>query len=240
MPPRLEQELDHVTLHNSALMNMDQDPTTGFEKLNFLLSQTPCPPQVLSNLLLLYVKYEYYELCADLLAENQQLVKKTFSNYLQEYLEATALLSQTAPDEAYKKFEDLSVRHINQLRRTTTSIQEARSNHNEDAVKIHLEEYDQAVESYIPILMAQAKIYWDKENYEMVEKIFRKSVEFCNEVDVWKLNVAHVLFMQESKYKEAISFYEPIVKKSFDNVFFINHRYCKSLQLSWQIFVFLI
>lgn len=66
--------------------------------------------------------------------------------------------------------------------------------------------------------MAQAKIYWDRENYHMVEKIFRKSVEFCNEHDVWKLNVAHVLFMQESKYKEAISFYEPIVKKQYDNV----------------------
>ena len=50
--------------------------------------------------------------------------------------------------------------------------------------------------SYIPVLMAQAKIYWDMENYYQVEKIFRKSVEFCSEHDVWKLNVAHVLFMQ--------------------------------------------
>ncbi|XP_064870622.1 intraflagellar transport protein 70A-like [Oncorhynchus nerka] len=65
--------------------------------------------------------------------------------------------------------------------------------------------------------MAQAKIYWNRENYQMVEKIFRKSVEFCNEHDTWKLNVAHVLFMQENKYKEAIGFYEPIVKKHYDN-----------------------
>jgi len=66
--------------------------------------------------------------------------------------------------------------------------------------------------------MQQAKIYWDLENYPQVEKIFRKSVEFCNEHDVWKLNVAHVLFMQESKFKEATGFYEPIVKKHYDNV----------------------
>lgn len=65
--------------------------------------------------------------------------------------------------------------------------------------------------------MAQAKIYWNRENFQMVEKIFRKSVEFCNEDDTWKLNVAHVLFMQ-NKYKEAIGFYEPIVKKHYDNV----------------------
>lgn len=66
--------------------------------------------------------------------------------------------------------------------------------------------------------MQQAKIYWDMENYSQVEKIFRKSVEFCNEHDVWKLNVAHVLFMQNDKWKEATGFYEPIVKKHYDNV----------------------
>ncbi len=92
---------------------------------------------------------------------------------------------------------------------------------------------------YIPVLMAQAKIYWDMEHYEMVrradplagpdaspmrprraerpsstagcadalclcawarapqvERIFKQSFEFCSAHDVWKLNVAHVFFMQ--------------------------------------------
>ncbi len=44
--------------------------------------------------------------------------------------------------------------------------------------------------------MGMAKIYWDRENYPMVEKVFRQSAEFCSEHDVWKLNVAHVFFMQ--------------------------------------------
>lgn len=56
------------------------------------------------------------------------------------------------------------------------------------------------------------------ENYNQVEKIFRKSVEFCNDNDIWKLNVANVLFMQQNKFKEAAGFYEPIVKKNSDNV----------------------
>ena len=81
------------------------------------------------------------------------------------------------------------------------------------------------ISRYIPVLMQQAKIYWDMENYQQVEKIFRKSVEFCNEHDIWKLNVAHVLFMQENKYKEATGFYEPIVKKNYDNV----RNNCKAL-----------
>ena len=82
----------------------------------------------------------------------------------------------------------------------------------------------------------------------MVEKIFRQSAEFCSEHELWKLNVAHVFFLQETpnprlttltliltlalslalalartltltltvqetKFKEAIRYYEPVVKK---------------------------
>ncbi len=35
---------------------------------------------------------------------------------------------------------------------------------------------------------------------------------------VWKLNVAHVFFMEESKFKDAIRYYDPIVKKNKDNL----------------------
>ena len=36
--------MDSVTLHNQALLNMGEKPSVGFEKLQFLLQQTPCPP----------------------------------------------------------------------------------------------------------------------------------------------------------------------------------------------------
>jgi tetratricopeptide repeat protein 30 len=221
MPPRLEHELDQVTLHNQALMNMEQDPSGGFEKLDFLLQQSPCPPETFGNLLLLYVKYDFLDSAADILAENQHFAATALSPYLYDYLDAT-MLKYSAPEEAYKKFDDLGDKYIDLLRKLTKQVQEARSNHDEGAVKRIITEYEEAVNRYIPILMTQAKIYWDQDNYSMVEKIFRKSVEFCNENDTWKLNVAHVLFMQESKYKEAISFYEPAVKKQYDNVFCID------------------
>ena len=56
---------------------------------------------------------------------------------------------------------------------------EARNEQDEEAVKEAVNNYDEQIERFIPILMQQAKIYWDKENYNAVEKIFRKSVEFC-------------------------------------------------------------
>eukprot|EP00794_Sanderia_malayensis_P009076 gene9076-10045_t len=217
MPPRAEEELDPVTLHNQALMNMESNPTEGFEKFRFLLQQNPFPPETFGNLLLLYCKYQYYDLAADVLAENAHLTYKFLTQFLYQFLDAI-ITQQSSPEEAFRKFDDIAVKHTEALRKLTKQVQEARQNQDDEAVKKAVNDYDEALERYIPVLMAQAKIYWDRDNYSAVEKIFRKSVEFCNEHDVWKLNVAHVLFMQESKYKEAIGFYEPIVKKHYDNV----------------------
>ena len=121
MPPRSENELDAVTLHNQALMNMELKPTDGFGKLQFLLQQNPFPPETFGNLLLLYCKYEsvcccqififqisnyfryeYYDLAADVLAENAHLTYKYLTPYLYDFLEAL-ITQQTSPDEAYRK-----------------------------------------------------------------------------------------------------------------------------------------
>ncbi|KAG0604055.1 hypothetical protein M758_10G140800 [Ceratodon purpureus] len=74
------------------------------------------------------------------------------------------------------------------------------------------------LQKYVPVLMAMAKIWWDKEDYAQVERIFQQSTDLCSEHNLWKLNVAHTFFMQENKYKEAIHYYEPIVKEVGDNV----------------------
>uniref|UniRef100_A0A665TM65 Tetratricopeptide repeat protein 30 n=1 Tax=Echeneis naucrates TaxID=173247 RepID=A0A665TM65_ECHNA len=216
MPPRSEEELDPVTLHNQALVNMDTKPSEGFEKLAFLLQQPSFPPVTFGNLLLLYCKHEYFDLAADVLAENAHLTYKFLSPYMYEFLDAL-LTCQTAPEEAFRKFDDMNGKLTEQLRKLAKQVQEARLARDDEAQKKALQDYDLMQEKYIVVLMAQAKIYWNLENFQMVEKIFRKSVEVCNEDDTWKLNVAHVLFMQ-NKYKEAIGFYEPIVKKHYDNI----------------------
>uniref|UniRef100_UPI0037E71123 intraflagellar transport protein 70A n=1 Tax=Semicossyphus pulcher TaxID=241346 RepID=UPI0037E71123 len=216
MPPRSEEELDPVTLHNEALVNMDTKPSEGFEKLAFLLQQPSFPPVTFGNLLLLYCKHEYFDLAADVLAENAHLTYKFLSPYMYEFFDAL-MTCQTAPEEAFRKFDEMNGKLTEQLRKLAKQVQEARLARDDEVQKKALQDYDLMQEKYIVVLMAQAKIYWNRENFQMVEKIFRKSVEVCNEDDTWKLNVAHVLFMQR-KYKEAIGFYEPIVKKHYDNI----------------------
>jgi len=217
MPPRAEEELDPVSLHNSALMHMETDPAAGFKKLNFLISNPPFPPETFVNLMLLYCKHQYYDLAADVLAENAHLTFQFLSPDLYEFLDAT-LMVQTAPEEAYRKFDDLSKKHIDTLRALTKSIQDARLARDQDEIRRWLKQYDDALERYIPVLMSQARIYWDLEHYPMVEKIFRQSAEFCSEHETWILNVAHVFFLQETKFKDAIRYYEPTVKKHATNI----------------------
>lgn len=55
---------------------MDDNPNDGFHKLSFLLSNPPFPPETFGNLLLLHCKYGYYDLAADIMAENSQLTFK--------------------------------------------------------------------------------------------------------------------------------------------------------------------
>lgn len=215
MPPRLDSELDPVTLHNQAIIYVDDDPSAAFKKLTYLISNPPYPPETFGNLLLLHCKYQNYELAAALMAENAELTFKYLSAEQYDYIDASILVT-TAVEEAYKKFDDLSAKYIDKLRKLTKQIQDARLARDTEVIKSTLKQYDEEMERYIPVLMAQARIYWDRENYPMVEKLFFQASEFCSENEIWKLNVAHVFFMQETKFKDAIRYYDPFITKNSD------------------------
>jgi tetratricopeptide repeat protein 30 len=102
-------------------MNIENDPTSGFKKLNFLLSNPPFPPETFPNLILLYCKYQHFDLAADVLAENADLTYKCLSNEDFEFLE-TFILFQSSPEEANAKFEELANTHIDTLRNKTKAI----------------------------------------------------------------------------------------------------------------------
>ena len=78
-------------------------------------------------------------------------------------------MAPTVPYEAFQKFEDLQNRLTDQLRKITKSVQDARQQQQgDDMLKKYVDEFDQTLDHYIPVLMAQAKIYWDMDNYQQV------------------------------------------------------------------------
>lgn len=71
---------------------------------------------------------------------------------------------------------------------------------------------------YLPILTAQAKIYWDMGNYEFVEKILRQQQveDYYNDNPTWKINLGHAYFIQETNFKEAIRYYKDVYSNTYD------------------------
>lgn len=89
--------------------------------------------------------YQYYDLAADVMAENAHLTYKCLSPYLYDYIDAI-LTWQTSPEEAFRKLEVISTRQTDKLRKLTKLVQEHRANHNEEGVQKTVEEYDEALE----------------------------------------------------------------------------------------------
>lgn len=96
-------------------------------------------------MILLYCKYQHYDLAADILAENAHLTYKCLSQEDFEFLE-TFILYQTSQEEAYKKFEELASKHIDTLRKKTKAIQDARIARDSKSINFALQEYDTALD----------------------------------------------------------------------------------------------
>jgi len=263
MPPRKEEELDPVTLHNNALMNMEQDPTSGFEQLQFLVSQAgdqannddvspeatgammasstalrpqtgmavfsdrlstaaaqaditityPMhPPEALQNYILLLIKYDDLSTAGDVLTQYREWAERYISPNVMEFIEAV-LLAQEAPQDAASALEKILQKQTDNLRRLFKKVTDAKNERNDEKLKVAIRNYEEGQDQYLPVLMAQAKIYWDKSDFDTVEQLFRKTVEFMSDQDSWRINVAHTMFVQGQKFSEAANFYDPIVNK---------------------------
>lgn len=212
MPQRVEEELDPVTLHNQGLMNIELDVNSGFEKLKFLLANPPFPPETFGNLLLLYCKYGHHDLSAEILAENSHLTYDFLTEDLYDYLDIV-IMASASPDEALIKFEGLTKNYAAELRKLAKELESEETSQNSQSKQSRIS-IEKLKSFYIPILMAQSYIYWQREEYAMIEQLFRKSADLCVDVDAWRLNIAHTFFIQQgSKFKDAIKYYETFVKE---------------------------
>ncbi len=52
---------------------------------NYQFQNQPCPPEALANLLILYCKYEQYDLAHDVLSENEELKMKYLTEVILKF-----------------------------------------------------------------------------------------------------------------------------------------------------------
>jgi len=58
-----------------------------------------------------------------------------------------------------------------------------------------MQEFDEEVQKYIPVLMAQAHMFWELGQYSNAQAVLLQGKEFAGEHEAWKLNMAHTHFM---------------------------------------------
>ncbi|CAL8123915.1 unnamed protein product [Orchesella dallaii] len=218
LPPRNQEELDAITLHNQAILNIKPNPVEALKKLRFLLDQDTFPSETLQNLLILYSRYEQYDLMADLMAVYVEYKEKYLSPFLQNFFEAL-IKRESSPDESLKLYEKLCSQLSDNLRKLVKQVEDYKISGDEECAKKQCSEYDEMInQCYLPVIMQMGKISWDREDWRGVEKILRQGVEFCDDRDCWMLNAAHVIFMRGEDYAEAASFYEGVTRKYLDKI----------------------
>ncbi|KAG9391653.1 Tetratricopeptide repeat [Carpediemonas membranifera] len=205
MPFRHDSELDAVTLHNKALVQIDSDPSGGFQKLHFLLTNPPFPPETFGNLLLMYCEHELYDLAAGLLADNGNLAAQCLTPDRALFLNAL-IVAQTSQEEAYHKLEQLENRHLSALNQMMKQMNRA----NEDAMLEWVKKYETALNAYIPVMCNKERLLYDIGNYAAVEAHLRAAPDQATEHEVWRLNMAHTLYAAEN-YEGALEYYGPII-----------------------------
>jgi tetratricopeptide repeat protein 30 len=211
MPQRREEELDPVTLHNNALINMVDNADDSFSIFSFLLSNPPFPPVTFRNLLTLYCKHGCNDIAADILAENANLTFDLLTQDIYDYFDASIMIT-ASPEEALKKFEALSKKGASNIRSLKKDVSRMERSGKEEETQEIKNEIANQMKLYLPILMSQASVHWERGDYVMVEQVLRQSEDICNDEDEWNLNLAHALFTQQGpKFKECIEYYEPFV-----------------------------
>ena len=207
MPPREDEELDSVTLHNLALVNIEKDPDDSFKKLNFLLKNPPCPPEALANLLILYCKYEQYDLAHDVLSENEDLKSKYLSEEEVSYITALSMM-RTSKEAAYESLDKLGRIYKDLIDKQVRLMKDNKNIDKASFSKI-VNNYENLLQKYLPVVTAQAKIFWDLGNYDTVESILKSNdiADIYEENQTWKINLGHAYFIQETNFAEAINYY---------------------------------
>lgn len=171
----------------------------------------------MANLLILYCKYEQYDLAHDVLSENEDLKMKYLTEEEVAYISALSMM-RTSKEAAYESLEKLAKIYRDNITKQFKLIKDAKNSSDKNLLGKILQNYESALQKYLPVITAQAKIFWDLGNYETVEHILRSPdiEELYFENQTWKINLGHAYFIQETNFKEASNRYLDVYNNAVD------------------------
>jgi tetratricopeptide repeat protein 30 len=165
----------------------------------------------------LYCKYEQYDLAHDVLSENEDLKMKYLTEEEVAYISALSMM-RTSKESAYESLEKLAKIYRDNITKQFKLIKDAKNSSDKNLLGKILQNYESALQKYLPVITAQAKIFWDLGNYGTVEQILRSPdiEELYFENQTWKINLGHAYFIQETNFKEASNRYLDVYNNAVD------------------------
>jgi tetratricopeptide repeat protein 30 len=233
---QLNGSIDTVTIHNDAIVNIEEDPSIGIHKLELLLSNHPYPRETLGNLLTMYTRHGQDHLAAEVFEANNSLAQELLPSDLYAYFNA-AMMSLSCPDDAIVLLKTQTARHADNVRAAKKGISEATAvsirsamtkrptksarssidveKKGNKALAVVSNKNDDLLKCFMPALCLQAKIYWDKREYSRAEQVLEDHADFCSGQDAWHINMGHVMFFQQ-KFDASIEHYELLIERHAD------------------------
>ena len=123
------------------------------------MKNPPCPPEALDNLLILYCKYEQYDLVYDVLSENEELKSKYLSEEEISYIIAISMM-RTSKEVAYESMDKLGKIYKDLIDKQHKLMKDNKNNTDKNFFNKIVNSYEDILQKYLPVITAQAKIFW--------------------------------------------------------------------------------
>ena len=82
-------------------------------------------------------------------------------------------MMRTSKESAYESLEKLAKIYRDNITKQFKLIKDAKNSSDKNLLGKILQNYESALQKYLPVITAQAKIFWDLGNYGTVEQILR-------------------------------------------------------------------
>lgn len=208
--------LDSVSLHNQAVCDHMSDIYSSIDKLSFLCelpnqrdknegddAALTVPDESYLNLLILYTLSGQTEAGHEFLLKNRGLLE---SKVLRELLQFLSIRLEPANSDevVYGKLDRLLDKMIE-------------ATQGGDVAKQHEMSSEQRKKLILNLISYQGLLLWDAGHYQLLERLLARVKSILGDDELWKTNLAHTIFMQDTRYNECIQLYESLSERVDQN-----------------------
>lgn len=214
IPIKSQDLLDCVTLHNQAIYEYQSNSHQSIKKISHLVqlrqSNTDVgnyvPSQVNKNFISLCLNANGLDIASEFMQTNKDQIESSSTKEQLEYFEIQ-LERPGMPDDIFHNKLD---QFLDKLLKTIKIGSESDDHRFNSRFELH-----KLTELAMLVVANQSSILWCTNQYKRLEKLLLKvKFIFSDHMKIWTKNMAHVLFMLDTRFEECNQMYENFLPKN--------------------------